>query len=104
MKRAQNVRPGRWQKVAAAVLSAVLVYEVAYKFTVRPEPYGTSGPAYQDAVTTVPVVKVEPRYFEDRVPQEIASVFFAPANWIDRRVRPRVWDPERVGPVIRFHA
>lgn len=104
MQRVQNGKPRRWQKVVAGLLFALLVYEFAYRHMVSAEPYGATGPAYQDSTTTVPVVSVEPRYFESRVPQAIASAFFAPANWVDRRLRPRMWDAELAQPTVRFQA
>ena len=65
-------------------------YLAAYYLTV-----GVSHQYDESLLVVSPDALGEIRVLEYRVPvdQSVAVWFFAPAHWLDRRIRPRVWEP-----------
>jgi hypothetical protein len=91
---------------AIVVLLVIFLYGRAYKTTVRAVPYGAAGMSIVSShgPENVPPVVVLPQYTfrPHRLDEKVAAAFFAPANWVDRWLRPRLWDPKQAEPVVVF--
>ena len=73
-----------WLKLAAGLLFAVVAYGGAYLSTVVP------AIGYPRLRPERPIP-----HYRNRNPelQPVLRVVFAPAHWVDERVRPWIWEP-----------
>jgi hypothetical protein len=74
-----------------AVILLLASYVGAYYVMVHPETYDPGLPRYPFYATRLEGRRLT-RYMETSRP------FFAPVHWLDRRLRPHVWEPPRWRP------
>ena len=93
-----TTRPRRrfWLKLAAGLLFAVVAYGGAYAAMVQPAGrivFGAPGGGKLPARLTI-----VPNYRWSAISPAVkwAESFFRPVQWIDRRLRPRTWEPRSV--------
>jgi hypothetical protein len=73
--------------IAGAVLLVLIGgYVGAYYWMIKPFGFGNISPFYNLRTTKGP-------YHYLHAPDSVVGKFFAPAHWLDRLIRPHVWNP-----------